>query len=252
MDAGLGCQTFTPGHRRHAFDDLLAHRLLCGRCPSAKLLAARKRMPRMVQNWLKPMLSHIYPFLMISTLQVLILPPALAQLGFVYYFQSGPQRFLLALHGRMAIFVDCLSTLAVLLSLYVLASTAQVACSLHLSSSLANIFGQVYAMLPRFRSPMKAQSSVLALNVATGFFLALTVPMTESWVDFLSYQVKLLRKKRAISCSEGRFNGGTQRIGGCVNPWLVFRSGSSASLSWGTPQTGESWVRDGMSRHELS
>eukprot|EP00435_Cladocopium_sp_Y103_P045827 s267_g13.t1 len=62
------------------------------------------------------------------------------------------------LWSMMAVFVDCLGILAVLLVLYVLASTAQ-----------------VYAMLSRFKSPNSAQNSTLALNMLTGFFLALTV-----------------------------------------------------------------------------
>lgn len=50
----------------------------------------------------------------------------------------------------------------------------------------------------RFRSPMKAQSSVLALNVVSGFFLALTVPWrAASWVDWLSYRVQpVVQQKR--------------------------------------------------------
>eukprot|EP00913_Durusdinium_trenchii_P024826 g23301.t1 len=75
----------------------------------------------------------------------LVLPPALSQLCFVKVFQ-------------MAIFVDCLEILTYLLVLYVLSSTAQ-----------------VYAMLSEFRAPSSAQNSVLALNMLTGFFLALTV-----------------------------------------------------------------------------
>lgn len=76
---------------------------------------------------------------------VLVMVPALSQLVFVYFFQ-------------MAVFVDCLGILTLLLVLYVLASTAQ-----------------VYAMLSRFKSPNSAQNSTLALNMLTGFFLALTV-----------------------------------------------------------------------------
>eukprot|EP00434_Breviolum_minutum_P013614 symbB.v1.2.012001.t1/scaffold769.1/size163963/5 len=90
-----------------------------------------------------PLMTYIIASFMADV--VLVLVPALSQLAFVYFFQ-------------MAIFVDCLDILAELLVLYVLASTAQ-----------------VYAMLSKFTSPNSAQNSTLALNMLSGFFLALTV-----------------------------------------------------------------------------
>eukprot|EP00930_Biecheleria_cincta_P096776 TRINITY_DN88573_c0_g1_i1.p1 TRINITY_DN88573_c0_g1~~TRINITY_DN88573_c0_g1_i1.p1 ORF type:complete len:1423 (+),score=224.44 TRINITY_DN88573_c0_g1_i1:258-4271(+) len=76
---------------------------------------------------------------------MMALPPLLTQLCFVHAMQ-------------LAVFVDCLDILAALLSLFALASTAQ-----------------VYALLPQLRSTSSAQSLVLALNVISGFFLALGV-----------------------------------------------------------------------------
>lgn len=74
---------------------------------------------------------------------VLVLPPLLSQLWFISTFQ-------------LAVFVDCLPVVALLLVGFALASTAQ-----------------VYALLAIYKDPAGDQNAILALNVVTGFILAL-------------------------------------------------------------------------------
>lgn len=83
---------------------------------------------------------------------ILVLPPLLSQIWFISAF-------------RLAVFVDCLATVATLLLAFGLAAVAQ-----------------VYALLPDLKNPAGDQNAILALNVVTGFILALI-----TWILFIPF-----------------------------------------------------------------